>query len=131
MFNQKDPQKVMASWLFMKFLTTNVDFQAEFSIASGYVPVLESVQDNQFYKKHVANAEKGNDYASALSTKICLEQKDNYFTSDAFLGSSDARIQVGSMLQNILTYTGNDLDAYIDTAFSNAVYQCNYSIGNI
>ncbi len=130
-FNQKDPQKVMASWLLMKFLTTNVDFQAQFSIQSGYVPVLKSVNDNEYYSNYIANASKGNAYLSALSSKVCLEQEENYFTSDAFLGSSDARNQVGSLLQSVLTYTGSDIDDYIDTAFKNAVYQCNYSIGNI
>ena len=132
LFNQKDPQKVMASWLLMKFLTTDVGFQAQFSMDSGYVPVLKSVQEFDFYKnQHLANAEKGNGYISALSSKVCLEQVDNYFTSDAFLGSSDARVNVGAMLQAILTYSGTDLDAYIDQTFANTVYQCNYAIGNV
>ena len=116
----------------MKFLTTDVGFQAQFSMDSGYVPVLKSVQEFDFYKnQHLANAEKGNGYISALSSKVCLEQVDNYFTSDAFLGSSDARVNVGAMLQAILTYSGTDLDAYIDQTFANTVYQCNYAIGNV
>ncbi len=39
-------QEILASWLFVKFLCTNVDFQAEFSMTSGYMPVLESVTEN-------------------------------------------------------------------------------------
>ena len=134
MFNQKDPQKVMASWLLMKFLTTNVGFQAQFSIASGYVPVIKSVEQNEYYINHVSKANNTKDFIAATATDFCVKQADNYFTSDAFLGSSEARLQVGSLVQNILTYTGTsdaDIDAFIDEAFANAVYQCNYSIGNI
>jgi ABC-type glycerol-3-phosphate transport system substrate-binding protein len=54
-FNQGDSQKVLASWLFVKYFTTNTAFQAEFSIASGYVPVLKSVADNEFFKKNTAS----------------------------------------------------------------------------
>ena len=40
-------QEILASWLFVKFLCTNVDFQAEFSMKSGYMPVLKSVTENE------------------------------------------------------------------------------------
>ena len=48
-FQKSNPQEVIASWLFVKFLTTNVEFQAEFAMASGYVPVLKSVGENPVY----------------------------------------------------------------------------------
>ena len=35
----------MACWLLLKYLTTNAEFQAGFSMASGYVPVIKSVVD--------------------------------------------------------------------------------------
>ena len=56
-FQKKDPQEVIASWLFVKFLTTNVDFQAEFAIASGYVPVLKSVAEHPVYKAELEKAQ--------------------------------------------------------------------------
>jgi len=43
-FNHNDDQKVLASWLFMKYFTTTAEFQAQFSIDSGYIPVLKSVR---------------------------------------------------------------------------------------
>ena len=55
-FKKDDSQEVIASWLFVKFLTTSVDFQAEFSIASGYVPVLKSVSQTPAYKAAVEKA---------------------------------------------------------------------------
>ena len=120
-------QEVLASWLFVKFLTTNVEFQAEFSMASGYVPVIESVKDHPIYSKFLANA-NGGDNITALSAKTCLDQKDAYFVSPAFNGSSEARDQVGQLLQYCMVQykTAKDVDAMIDKAFKDAVAECEY-----
>ena len=126
-FNKENPQEVIASWLFVKFLTTNVGFQAEFSMASGYVPVLKSVAQNPVYAEFLQNADGGN-YISALSAKVCLEQESAYYTSPAFNGSSAAREQVGTLLTKCLTAAdGGDVDAMIKAAFEDAVAECEYN----
>ena len=125
-FDKANKQEVLASWLFVKFLTTNVEFQAEFSMASGYVPVIKSVGENEVYKGFIAQADGGN-HISALSAKVCLEQADAYYTSPAFNGSSTARDQVGALLTKCLTMFGDDVDAQIDKAFEEAVKKCIYS----
>lgn len=127
LFDQKDPQKVMASWLLMKFLTTDTAFQAQFGMASGYVPVIKSVENNAAYKEHIEKT--GNDNIAAVSAKACLEQEEWYYTSPAFLGSSEARIQVGDLMNNVFSEQGNDIDAIVNNAFDTAVYNCKYSIG--
>ena len=125
-FKKSNPQDVVASWLFLKFLTTSVDFQAEFSMASGYVPVLKSVATNEAYAAFMAQAD-GGDFISALSAKVCLEQEDAYYTSPAFNGSSTARDQVGSLLTTCLTKDdGGDVDKMIQQAFEDAVSECEY-----
>ena len=86
-FKKENPQEVIASWLFMKFLTTNVNFQADFAMASGYIPVIKSVAENEEYADFLSKAD-GGDYISALSAKVCLEQEEAYYTSPAFYGSS-------------------------------------------
>ena len=122
MFNYGDADKVVASWLLLKYLTTNVEFQAQFSIASGYVPVIQSVMENETYAAYIASAENiatpQEDRAPAYATKICMEQANNYFTSPAFIGSSKARTQVGNLI--IQYFTGTD----IDTAFADAIAKC-------
>jgi multiple sugar transport system substrate-binding protein len=120
-------QEVIASWLFVKFLTTNVSFQAEFGMTSGYVPVLESVSENPVYANFIANADGGNNIA-ALSAKVCLEQKDAYYVSPAFNGSSTARDQVGFLMQYCMTNYKDaaDPDAMIKKAFEDAVAECEY-----
>ena len=122
-FKKSNPQEVAASWLFVKFLTTNVEFQAEFSMASGYVPVLKSVAEHPVYADFLASADGGN-YVAALSAKVCLEQQDAYYTSPAFNGSSTARDEVGALLTKCLVDNASDLDAMIQKNFDAAIKAC-------
>ncbi len=124
-FEKSNPQEVIASWLFVKFLTTNVAFQAEFSMASGYVPVLKSVAENEVYAEFLASA-NGGSYISALSAKVCLEQEEAYYTSPAFNGSSTARDQVGALMSKCLAATATDVDSMIADAFMDAIDECEY-----
>ena len=125
-FQKSNPQEVIASWLFVKYLTTNVEFQAEFGMASGYVPVLKSVGANPVYADYIASANGGN-FIAALSAKVCLEQEHAYYTSPAFNGSSAARDQVGALLTKCLPMTGADIDKQIANAFKDAVDECEYN----
>ncbi|MBQ7358843.1 MAG: extracellular solute-binding protein [Lachnospiraceae bacterium] len=125
-FQKENPQEVIASWLFLKYLTTNVNFQAEFGMASGYVPVLKSVGDHPIYSEFISKADGGNNI-TALSAQVCLAQKDAYYTSPAFNGSSEARTQVGALMAKCLAFTSGDIDAQIADAFADAVAECEYS----
>ena len=124
-FKKDNPQEVVASWLFVKFLTTSTEFQADFSMASGYVPVLKSVANDPTYKEFTDKAD-GGDYVAALSAKVCLEQESYYYTSPAFNGSSMARDQVGALLTKLLTETALT-DDIMDRAFRDAIDECEYS----
>ena len=127
-FQKENPQEVIASWLFVKFLTTCVEFQAEFSIASGYVPVLKSVGEHPVYAEFIANAD-GGDNVTALSAQQCLAQEKAYYTSPAFNGSSEARDQAKALMVKCLVLKGDDVDAQIATAFEEAVEECEYAAG--
>lgn len=112
-FSNDDPQKVMASWLFVKYFTTNVEFQAQFSMTSGYQPVINSVYDNEIYSNFLNSAD-----IQAKAIKVCKENIDATFTNDAFPGSSTARDEVGNLVTNVLS--GKD----INTAFNDAIENC-------
>ena len=144
-FQKSNPQEVIASWLFVKFLTTSVEFQAEFGLASGYMPVLQSVRDESLaqydangkpvnaiatYIEYLKLADGGL-HVAELSTKVALDQASAYYVSPAFNGSSEARDQVGMLVENVflLNSTGADLDSAIDALFADAIYKCYYSIG--
>ncbi len=123
-FKSDDPQEVLASWLLVKYLTTNIEFQADFSIDSGYMPPLkmEYMMTLDSYKNELEENANGTTGLAALSAKMCLEQKDAYFTSPAFVGSSRARTEVGALLQAVFSNTS------IDSAFQTAVRNCIESI---
>ena len=117
-FNDKDPQKVCASWLFVKYLSTNQELQADMSKINGYTPILKSVSEIPVYKKWI---EEGKDI-QAKATKVCIEQRDSNFVSPSFVGSSQARDQVGDALDAILSGTKT-----VDQALQDAVDECEYS----
>ncbi len=125
-FNKKNPQEVVASWLFVKYLTTNLEFQAEFSMKSGYIPVLKSVTSVEAYADFLSKADGGN-HIAAMSVKVGLEQEAAYYTSAAFNGSSTARDQVGALLQKcMVAKDAGDIDAFIKKAFEEAIEECKY-----
>ncbi len=124
-FKDANPQEVIASWLFVKYLTTSVEFQAAFADASGYVPVLKSVANHAKYAENLAKAD-GYDYITYLSAKVCMDQVDAYYTSPAFNGSAKARDEVGSLIQAaFIGDTSAGLDALIDKVFQDAINNCN------
>ena len=118
-------QQILASWLFVKFLCTNVEFQAEFSMASGYMPVLKSVTDNEAYAAWLAKA-NGYEQLVATCVKVGIEGRDDYFVSPAFNGSSTAREQVGALLIKCLSSPTDNVDALINNAFDDAIMECEY-----
>ena len=117
-FEDENVQEVYASWLFLKFLTTDQRFQAEYAMKSGYVPVIKSVMDTDTYKNALTKAD-GGDFITSLVAVVALEQEEAYYTSPAFAGSADARTQVGLLLQSIFSkyQLGEDNSAMIDSEF--------------
>ena len=124
-FKNANEEEVLASWLFVKYLTTNMAFQTEFSSTSGYMPVLESAQENETYAAWLAKA-NGAEFLTALVVKVGLDQSQYYFTSPAFNGSSVARAQVGTLLAKCMSEKTDDVDSLINSAFEDAYDQCVY-----
>ena len=129
-FQKANPVEVVASWLFVKFLTTNVKFQASFSMESGYVPAIQSVLNNPTYQETFIKEADGYDDIAALSAKVCLEQVNAYYTSPAFNGSSKARDQVGLIMTSVLVGQADDesgVNKLINRAFADAIANCKAS----
>ena len=121
-------QQILASWLFVKYLTTNMAFQTEFSSTSGYMPVLKSAQNDETYAAWLAKAD-GYSFLTAYVVKVGLEQADSYFTSPAFNGSSAARSQVGTLLAKCMSESTSDVDGLINSAFEEAYEECVFLAG--
>lgn len=90
-------EKEMMTWLFLKELL-DPTFQAEFAEAAGYNPARKSAYEDEDY----ADFLEGNSIV-AVTANIAASLTDNYFTSPAFVGSSQARTQVGNALLEALT----------------------------
>ena len=127
-FQQENEQEVYASWLFVKFLTTDIEFQASFSEASGYVPVIKSVNEDELYQEFLAEASGFKTGIAAYSAKVCLEQESAYYVSPAFNGSSKARDEVGLLMQACFSAyeKATDKMAMIKQKFDEAIEECEY-----
>ena len=127
---KKDSQEMAASWLFMKFLTTNLGLQAEYSMSSGYAPIIKNLdQKLPKYADDLAAAD-GNANLQATCVKQCLAQEAGLFVSPAFWGSSAARDEVGSLIQKCLVNPlgdGQTVAQFIDANFKAALETLRYN----
>lgn len=137
LFKKNDPQEVAAAWLFAKYLTTSIAFQAEFSMVSGYTPVIQSVEQNETYKTFLDSAMNGNtfinDFIQASCVKQSVAQKDACFVSPAFIGSSGARDEVGILMENVFENSpssGQSLRDFVKYYFNEAIDTLDYYYGN-
>ncbi len=123
-FKSNDPQEVLASWLFVKFFTTNPYYQTEVAQNNGYMPVLkrEFMETIPAYVDFIAEAEDKD--IRAMAVREGMLNQDNYFVSPAFYGSSVAREQVGLLMQAALSG-----DKTVDKAFSDALTTCTKRYG--
>ena len=118
-FMQENPQEVLASWLFVKYLTTNANFQGRYSQVSGYMPVLRSVYSSPAYQQFLNGTSM-----PARTARLGMENFDSYYTSPVFLGSAKAREEVGKIISIALRSD----KSRIGEIFENAIEACNYFI---
>jgi multiple sugar transport system substrate-binding protein len=126
MFKKANKQEMAATWLFMKFLTTNLGLQANFSSSSGYAPVIKNLdQKVDSYAADFTEAEKNpTEKLQMICVKQCVSQEGAMFVSPAFLGSSGARDQVGILMQNCFVNSpsnGQSEDEFISAEFKKIV----------
>jgi ABC-type glycerol-3-phosphate transport system substrate-binding protein len=127
-FNQSNDAEELASWLFVKFLTTNVDFQAEFSMTSGYMPVSKAAIDHPVFREYLSMA-NGYEGLLMLGMKVAFGQTDSFFVAPAFNGCAVARDEVGYLLMRCMTDPAANTAAGIKKAFEDAIKECKYIIG--
>ena len=102
-FNKKDSQEVLASWLFMQYLLTN-DVQIAYSETEGYVPVTLKAQNSEEYRDYIAK--EGTDAQQHYEVKIeaaklLMANTENTFVTPVFNGSTSVRDAAGQMVENV------------------------------
>lgn len=121
-----NPQEVYASWLFIEFLSTNTQFQTDFAIATGYLPVLNSAQNSTGYCAYLESADDDENIL-ALANKAALSQISGHFIPDVFVGSSVAREQAKVLLVRCISevpVSNQTVDQFIDKVFTDAINTC-------
>jgi ABC-type glycerol-3-phosphate transport system substrate-binding protein len=131
MFKKTNPQEMAATWLFMKFLTTTVGLQANFSAVSGYAPVIKDLDKKNYAFADVLATADGNANLQATTIKQCLSQEKAMFVSPAFIGSSGAREEVGILMQNCFVNapaSGQTVTEFIKEQFEASIdkLKCEY-----
>ena len=135
LFNKKDPQEVLASWLFMQFLLTN-DVQIAYAQTEGYVPVTSKAQGNPGYQTYL-NSDAGDalHYPIKLkASRLLLDNTGNTFTTPVFNGSTSLRDAAGQLVEDVTKAVRRKKtvdDAYIDNLFQSVtdMYELNQPKG--
>jgi len=120
-------QQKLASWLFLKFLTSN-EVQLDFALKTGYSPVRYSVYDTPAYAQFrlgldgMGNPLTGEDLMKSLAANAAAQQSDFLFYDQAFIGSSKARAEVEVLFERVIlgSLEGTNKQAIIDDAIAAA-----------
>lgn len=112
MLSNNSDEERLASWLFMKYLTS-AEINAEFALAAGYYPVRKSGTASQIYQDFLHSEPETPAAASTIgaakvNAEIYLTSHESYF-SPAFIGSSEVRNVVGTIMPAV-TVTGQSVD---------------------
>lgn len=102
-FNQEDPQEVLASWLFAQFLLTN-KVQVGYAQTEGYLPVTTKAQQSGEYLDYVNRSGEDNDlhyWVKLEAAKLLQENTENTFVTPVFNGSASLRNAAGQMIESV------------------------------
>lgn len=110
MSRDKNPDEILASWFFVKYMTS---YEANLATAcgSGYMPIRKSVAESEAYQSW---CEENNNYASYVAT----QSADAYYDLPAFVTDTytaaglwaELKVMMGSILDN-----GVDADTALQT----------------
>ena len=102
-FNQEDPQEVLASWLFTQYLLTN-KVQVGYAQTEGYLPVTSKAQQSAEYLDYVNRAGEDNDahyWVKIAAAQLLQDNTANTFVTPVFNGSASLRNAAGQMIESV------------------------------
>lgn len=133
-FNKKDKDEVLASWIFTQYLLTN-EVQTAYSETEGYVPVTLKAQSSAEYQDYLSRAGEDNTVHYKVkidAAKLLMDNTEHTFVTSVFNGSTSLRSAAGQMIEEVVKAARRKKtvdDAYIDSVFSNvkSLYRLNQS----
>ena len=116
-----DADRIMAGWLFYRYMTTT-DNCTEWALNStGYMPIRVSSMESETYQNAYSNQNEGDVLGLIARGMIYYSNVSNYmFTSEAFVGSSECRTQAGSIVQQMVSADHELTDTEISSIFEEA-----------
>lgn len=124
-FNKRDPQEVLASWIFAQYMLTN-QVQIAYAQTEGYVPVTTKARQSAEYQDYLSRAGEDNDLyydVKLAATELLLRNVDNTFVTPVFNGSASLRDAAGQLIENTAKSTRRKQEineAYMATLFEDA-----------
>ncbi len=92
--NTTDEQR-LAAWLFTQYMVLG-EGNATFAATSGYLPVTDDAYLSNTYQEFIASGTQ-----IAKAAQVGYAQRDAYFVSPAFVGSANARLEVGNIITEV------------------------------
>ena len=102
-FNKDDPQRVLASFIFMQYLLTN-EVQISYSQTEGYLPVTQKALLSEEYSDYLSKAGEDNEKyydIKITASKLLLNNIDKTFVTPVFNGSASLRDAAGQLIENV------------------------------
>ena len=127
--DHNDEQRALASYLLWAFLT-NPENAKDWSLSTGYIGVRNSVYTSEEYKKMIEVTPESTIYeiGAADNLKKIAEVKEMTYNTPVFRGSSNARTNVGLLVDACLS--SNNLESIIDKLFADSVADAETYLGN-
>ena len=132
-FRKDDPQRVLASWLFMQYLLTN-DVQIAYAQTEGYIPVTTLARESAEYKDYLSRSGEDNAlyYKVKLdATNLLLSNIENTFVTPVFNGSASLRDAAQQLVERV-TKSGKNKEtidsAYYDNLFDTVISQFHLTV---
>lgn len=122
-FNKRDSQEVLASWIFAQFLLTN-DIQNAYAGTEGYVPVTKKAQESEAYQDYLSRCGEDNDMYYDIKIKasqLLLDNTENTFVTAVFNGSTSLRNAAGQLIENVTK--ARRRNQTVDEAFIRKLYE--------
>ncbi len=125
--DHKDENRALASYLLWTYLT-DVEHAKTWSLFNGYIGVRNSVYTSKEYQRMIAVTDESTIYeVGADNLKKIAEVKEMTYNTSVFRGSSNARANVGRLMDACLI--SDDLESNIDTLFAESVADTEQYLG--
>ncbi|WP_286209532.1 ABC transporter substrate-binding protein [Dubosiella newyorkensis] len=101
-FNKKDPQVVLASWLFAQYLLSD-EVQVAYAKTEGYLPVTKKAMDSKEYQEYLSRAGQDNEehYRVKIdAAKLLMDHTEDTFVTPVFNGSASLRNAAGELVES-------------------------------